>query len=1423
MVTVSSTSLNCGIPDFLRASVGSELTPEDIDVCPGFTTKLLPLPALKGFKTTPYQKHKGTYDSPSVICAAFSGGYGLLGLSNGELLRWCSETGDFTTIRMVLSSVAGQTSAEKSDIRDVFLGPDGIHGIVRFSNGNVGYVSSQADMCTLLPSLKDYHIRCVCWDIRNVPKLSTTHEILIGTSQGIILSAVIAGSKDRIVRPVFTFPRKVSVERIVVFQHPPVPAEQDTISVSGTAGCDGVPLVKSNIGGTELSSKTAIVEFSIIVATATGLYRFSGGPTFEHAFQGISIPTAQYFRSDLAVLTQEQPTSAQPLHTPQKTGLTVSTGFSSNIVARSIDPIFADLSEAERQQNRLYEHLVLESPKESSMTQLLVTPASEVQDAFVKLASPDIFDKKAMTPRRFSSPSMGPHLLWWLTGAGVLVTVIKPPMRQMVDSTSTASKPALNESVSASDGSLFHKKKPLGYQITLPPLIIPFASPTKEGRVTFQGKDNAAGALSTAQRGSSRFRLRTDQTPEARFLSDATPAITRESSIDGCRSVALTSCYLLMLYESRLVIISRITRAVVQHLSLPAVRYGVVRKLVQDTQTETTFLVTSRYIFQLIAHREHECVWLQFLAVRDFPSAIRSLRPDHRAYNILCCEFGKYLLRSGQCSRGAEVLALCPSIPLEDLFLRFWLNGRSSEMIISVLTTLLSLFRKRTGVANSLQSSLVFHLGKKLGAVKTEAKQRWIVVLQLWLLDEMVQSLNDSEFKIERLKHYRQFHRMKEPNKVVSVQCDTQQVAQLCVSPEGYWIPHDELTKSLSQRITLEIHNRKALVESIHSLMHSLRYMGSQLGEPLYMLFEYLGRPYETLAWATFIDDQEMQVLECINQQDFAGALRYLAADPPISERDTTKLAESVRETSSRHLNTTPDVFEWRSKQLRLISTFGPLLFLNEPARFAALLLRPDILSPSVSDGLVQYIEVKTLEDPAFIDLLHPILLATASIPPQPQPSPHNEYTDVHRMEAIKLFTRFISSLILGVDLVESTRLTGHDKVRRTAIPLRKGLDSWTGINGVWNGNVCVLASCLAAEDELVQLISGLSKSLNDSGRTALVKPDLLFSLRFCIERGQNRAALLLLTLLGMYQDVVRVALATGDLEMAKLAVQCVPLDSEVHGTPLKRVLWKSIIQAAAKTMDAPSLMELLQESNGVLRLHEHLEFLSGPSVIAAYRDVLCREFDFCEKRIREKQDAIRHNREAIESLKAKLKSQRAVPIMEVSNSRTFCLLCQAPAGADRFYIYPCKHTIHAVCAHRLKWPFMDLQTREKYKHAVSELQKIVVLSQDKRSDDNSTSDNVPHDLNGQKLTALTQTQMQNWQRREREVDQYLNDECPLCGDWLIETITVPFFSSSELGGIQQSQCKNSMGQRVKPDSLDPSQHWIIGDGPLPGKKSRLP
>lgn len=73
---------------------------------------------------------------------------------------------------------------------------------------------------------------------------------------------------------------------------------------------------------------------------------------------------------------------------------------------------------------------------------------------------------------------------------------------------------------------------------------------------------------------------------------------------------------------------------------------------------------------------------------------------------------------------------------------------------------------------------------------------------------------------------------------------------------------------------------------------------------------------------------------------------------------------------------------DWRLKQLQLLAKYGPLLFLRSPVHFSALLLRPDMLGPSLSAGFSEFLDVHVRNQPSLLDFLHPILLPGASVPP---------------------------------------------------------------------------------------------------------------------------------------------------------------------------------------------------------------------------------------------------------------------------------------------------------------------------------------------------------------------------------------------------------------------------------------------------------
>lgn len=117
--------------------------------------------------------------------------------------------------------------------------------------------------------------------------------------------------------------------------------------------------------------------------------------------------------------------------------------------------------------------------------------------------------------------------------------------------------------------------------------------------------------------------------------------------------------------------------------------------------------------------------------------------------------------------------------------------------------------------------------------------QHWLSVLQLWLLAELVHNLNESEFKIERLKHERKARghsagRQETAEFSSAYNASEMQHSgetQCCVSPDGNWMHKKEVTQLLSSYITAEIKRRKTLLNSIHSLMRNLQHISLEVIE----------------------------------------------------------------------------------------------------------------------------------------------------------------------------------------------------------------------------------------------------------------------------------------------------------------------------------------------------------------------------------------------------------------------------------------------------------------------------------------------------------------------------------------------------------------------------------------------------------------
>lgn len=119
----------------------------------------------------------------------------LVALSAFEVVRWYPIEDEASAIDF------GRDRC--GDIGRVLLEPKGFHALVTNSDGDSWHLNFQSNQAKLLPKLKGHVIEAVSWDPESTP--TSTRDLLVGTCGGQILHVIIEASKEKTVKPVFSF------------------------------------------------------------------------------------------------------------------------------------------------------------------------------------------------------------------------------------------------------------------------------------------------------------------------------------------------------------------------------------------------------------------------------------------------------------------------------------------------------------------------------------------------------------------------------------------------------------------------------------------------------------------------------------------------------------------------------------------------------------------------------------------------------------------------------------------------------------------------------------------------------------------------------------------------------------------------------------------------------------------------------------------------------------------------------------------------------------------------------------------------------------------------------------------------------------------------------------------------------------------
>ncbi|KAH6916857.1 DigA protein [Coprinopsis sp. MPI-PUGE-AT-0042] len=184
---------------------------------------------------------------------------------------------------------------------------------------------------------------------------------------------------------------------------------------------------------------------------------------------------------------------------------------------------------------------------------------------------------------------------------------------------------------------------------------------------------------------------------------------------------------------------------------------------------------------------------------------------------------------------------------------------------------------------------------------------------------------------------------------------------------------------------------------------------------------------------------------------------------------------------------------------------------------------------------------------------------------------------------------------------------------------------------------------------------------------------DLDYALRLCTTTGRTQACVQIYSKLGLWENSVDLALAKGDLELAKINAD-MPEDDK----PLRKKLWLKIARYVVQDKkDIKSAMRFL-ENTDLLKIEDILPFFPDFAVIDDFKEEIAHALEGYSAHIeglKAEMDDATQTAEAIQKDIEALK-YRFITI----DAGEQCSTCSTLLLMRQFYVFPCHHAFHADC-----------------------------------------------------------------------------------------------------------------------------------------------
>ncbi|TDL28590.1 DigA protein [Rickenella mellea] len=184
---------------------------------------------------------------------------------------------------------------------------------------------------------------------------------------------------------------------------------------------------------------------------------------------------------------------------------------------------------------------------------------------------------------------------------------------------------------------------------------------------------------------------------------------------------------------------------------------------------------------------------------------------------------------------------------------------------------------------------------------------------------------------------------------------------------------------------------------------------------------------------------------------------------------------------------------------------------------------------------------------------------------------------------------------------------------------------------------------------------------------------DLDYALRLCIQAGRTQPCVHIYSKMGLWENSVELALAKGDLELAKLNA-----DMPVEDEPLRKKLWLKIAKYVVQDKkDIKTAMAFL-ESTVLLKIEDILPFFPDFVVIDDFKEEICAALEGYSAHIDSLKAEMDEATRSAEFIKQDIKALRNRFVTIDAGER--CSYCGYSLFTRQFYVFPCQHTFHADC-----------------------------------------------------------------------------------------------------------------------------------------------